>query len=242
MFNIGSHPASSRANPAPRVALFASALMFAAATTSPAAASNGTAEPEPPGFAVATMKLPPRGADGDFVTPNSDKTGAQAFWQLRIGLNVAAIGCRGAEEARLTSHYNRMIERHSPLIRSAETGVIAGLARSGGGNGIAARDKLSTRLFNYFAQPPMHEGFCAKATMIAEQVAGLSADAALDRAPALLAQLDQPFVDFYEDYARWQIAHAAWRALGSDGDQRRADAMRTQMAGGTKAPVSRDGQ
>jgi hypothetical protein len=57
-----------------------------------------------------------------------------------------------------------------------------------------------------------------------------------------LAQLDQPFIDFYEDYARWQIAHAAWRALGNEGDQRREGAGRVQMAGGTKSPAPRDGQ
>jgi hypothetical protein len=120
--------------------------------------------------------------------------------------------------------------------------VIAALAGSHGGNGIAARDKLSTRLFNYFAQPPMHEAFCESAAAIVEQVADLPEKELLARAPALLAQLDQPFVDFYEEYARWEIAHAAWRAMGSEGEQRRADAARTQMAGGEKAPLSRDGQ
>lgn len=229
---------------AARVGALALATTFVVATVPPAAAttSAATAEPEPPGFAVATMKMPPRGTDGDFVTPNSDKQGAQAFWQLRIGLNVAAIGCRGAEEGRMVSSYNRIIERHAPTIRATETRVIADLARTTGGNGMAARDKLSTRLFNYFAQPPMQVSFCASAVGIAEQVAALPADALLDSAPALLAQLDQPFVDFFEDYSRWQVAHAAWRALGPEGEQRRADAGRTVMAGGYNPPIARDGQ
>jgi hypothetical protein len=36
--------------------------------------------------------------------------------------------------------------------------------------------------------------------------------AAMAMAPAMLAQLDQPFVDFYDAYARYQVELAAYRA------------------------------
>ena len=46
--------------------------------------------PLPPGNAAHTQILPGRGVDGRFVTANTAVTGDRAFWQLKIGLNVAA--------------------------------------------------------------------------------------------------------------------------------------------------------
>ena len=65
--------------------------------------------PMPPGNASLTQILPGRAIDGHFVTANSNVTGDRAFWQLKIGLNVAAIGCRGLEETTLVSAYNNII-------------------------------------------------------------------------------------------------------------------------------------
>lgn len=193
--------------------LAAAALALSVGVTPAAWASDALREPLPPGNAAPTLRLPPRAADGDFATPNRDLHGERAFWNVRIALNVAAIGCRGPRAAELVSDYNHLLERHATLIRSSETHVIASLARSGGGNGIAARDKLSTRLFNYFAQPPAQQEFCARAADVADELAQASSDHARTRATAQLAKLDQPFVDFYHAYDRYQVELAAWKAL-----------------------------
>ncbi|WP_332819890.1 hypothetical protein [Sphingopyxis sp.] len=188
------------------------AAIAALNTAVPASAQSLPEEPQAPGFAAPNLRLPPRNAHGDYLTPNRDLAGHDAFWNLRIALNVAAIGCRGPASYQLIADYNRIIARHSPLIRSAETAVIARLGRETGTNGISTRDKVSTRLFNYFAQPPAQREFCRVAGSIAQQAGAMEAAPLLSMAPAMLAQLDQPFVDFYHAYERYEVELVAYRS------------------------------
>jgi hypothetical protein len=203
--------------------IFTAAMIGASAMLAVPAAANGLRAPQPPGNAAATLRLPPRDAGGEFETPNRDLHGERAFWNVRIALNVAAIGCRGPRAAGLVADYNHLLGRHAALVRSSEALVIANLARSGGNNGIAARDKLSTRLFNYFAQPPAQADFCNAAAEVAAEVAEGSSENARLRATALLARLDQPFVDFYHAYERYRIELTAWNALGNNPATRNGD-------------------
>lgn len=166
--------------------------------------------PLPPGNASLTQILPGRGIDGRFVTANSGITGDRAFWQLKIGLNVAAIGCRGLEETTLVSAYNNIIKTHGKVIKSTEKSVITQLGKENRNNGIAPRDRLSTQLFNYFAQPPAQRGFCARANEIAQLVSATPTAQLVEQAPAHLARLDEPFSEFYEAYARYQSDAVAW--------------------------------
>ena len=168
--------------------------------------------PMPPGSAALTQILPGRGIDGRFVTANSHMTGDRAFWQMKIGLNVAAIGCRGLEEATMVSAYNNIIKAHAKVIKATEKTVIKDLGKENGNNGNAPRDRLSTQLFNYFAQPPAQREFCARANEIAQIVSSTPSAQVVEQAPAHLARLDQPFIDFYEAYAKYQVDVAAWDA------------------------------
>ena len=168
--------------------------------------------PLPPGNASLTQILPGRGIDGRFVTANSSISGDRAFWQLKIALNVAAIGCRGTEEATLVSAYNNIIKTHGKVIKSTEKTVISDLGKANKSNGIKERDRLSTQLFNYFAQPPAQRAFCARANEVAQLVSSTPSAQIIEQSPAHLARLDQPFLDFYEAYARYQLDLAAWDA------------------------------
>ena len=168
--------------------------------------------PLPPGNAAHTQILPGRGVDGRFVTANTAVTGDRAFWQLKIGLNVAAIGCRGTEEATLVAAYNKIIKTHAKVIKSTEKSVITELGKQNGNNGIAPRDRLSTQLFNYFAQPPAQRAFCTRANEIAQMVSSTPTAQVIEQAPAHLARLDEPFHEFYEAYAKYQYDVVAWDA------------------------------
>jgi hypothetical protein len=168
--------------------------------------------PLPPGNAALTQILPGRAIDGRFVTANSNITGDRAFWQLKIGLNVAAIGCRGLEESTLVAAYNNIIKTHGKVIKSTEKSVITQLGKDNKNNGIAPRDRLSTQLFNYFAQPPAQRAFCARANEIAQLVSSTPTAQLVEQAPAHLARLDEPFNEFYEAYARYQADVVAWDA------------------------------
>src|SRR3546814_3472275 len=91
-----------------------------------------------------------------------------------------------------------MIKTDGKVTRSTEKSVIKELGKENKNNGIAPRDRLSTRLFNYFAQPPAQRSFCARANEIAQIVSTTPSDQLVEQSPAHLARLDEPFKDFYE--------------------------------------------
>ena len=168
--------------------------------------------PNPPNSSAPDLVIPPTDGLGRRMTPNVDLSAQQALWQLRIGLNVAALNCRGPDEAILVSNYSRFLTTNRAAIARAERAVIADQARIAGTNGVAQRDTLSTRLYNYFAQPPVVQNFCARATSITAMAAAEPGANILNFATTQLPQLDQPFVDFYAAYAQYQTSYAVWYA------------------------------
>lgn len=168
--------------------------------------------PTPPNSAAPDLYIPVTDTLGRRMTPNVDLGPEQALWHLRIALNVAALSCRGPDEAILVANYTRFLDTNRAAITRAERWVIADQARLTGTNGVPARDALSTRLYNYFAQPPVKTEFCSRATAIMAFAAAEPTATMMTFATARLPEIDQPFVDFYNAYARYQANYAAWRA------------------------------
>lgn len=170
--------------------------------------------PVPPNSAAPTMFIPPIDvASGRRMTPNVNLSPEQSLWQFRIAMNVAALNCRGPEEEVLVANYTRFLASHRAAIARAERWVIQDQARQTRTNGISSRDALSTKLFNYFASPPIHEGFCRAATnsmalVVAEPTANI-----LPFSIAHLTLIDQPFVDFYAAFDQYKADYARWQAL-----------------------------
>jgi hypothetical protein len=168
--------------------------------------------PYPPNSAAPNLIIPVTDLNGRRLTPNVDLSPQQALWHLRIALNVAALNCRGAEGPTLISNYGRFLTSNRAAIAASERWVIADQGRKTGTNGVAARDSLSTRLYNYFAQPPVLQRFCP----IAFNISGLAAveptAGILPFSTQRLAEIDQPFVDFYAAYSRYQADLAIWQA------------------------------
>ena len=178
----------------------------------PAPAPTPMIMPVPPNSASPTLVIPAVDATGRRMTPNIDLSPEQALWQLRIGLNVAALSCRGPDEATLVAHYSSFLRNNQRAIAAAERWVIRDQGLRNGTNGIAARDALSTRLYNYFAQPPVKTEFCVRATQIMALAAVEPTANILTFASTQLALLDEPFIAFYANYARYQADFAVWQA------------------------------
>ncbi|MFM6852642.1 MAG: hypothetical protein ACKOUM_00995 [Sphingopyxis sp.] len=183
-----------------------------APTPAPTPAPAPMRMPTPPNSAAPNLTIPGTDATGRRMTLNVNLSPEQALWQLRIGLNVAALNCRGPNEAALVANYTRFLNGNRAAISRAERWVIADQGRLNGNSGVAARDNLSTRLYNYFAQPPVLPSFCARATSIMALAAAEPAASILPFATAQLPLLDQPFVDFYTAYDRYRADMAVWRA------------------------------
>lgn len=184
--------------------------------------------PQPPVGTYAGMTIPARLADGSYATPNANLDSASTVWHLRVALNVAALGCRGAEGQAVTAGYNAMLTRDKAVLARANAAVI----KSEGGQ--ADYDEAMTRLYNYFAQPGAKAAFCAAAATVTGQLAGA---APLDQAagPALAA-LDRPFTDFYRAYDSYRVELAAWQADRSQRSMQPIDE-RPRIAFAAAAPI-----
>ena len=168
---------------------------------------------QPPAGASANLTIPVRRADGSYPTPNQGLSPAAAVWHLRVALNVAALGCRGQSEALIVSGYNQLLRVRRTTLATAERTLIAEHRGQAADADRSAYDSAMTRLYNYFAQPPAQAGFCAAAAPVIAEATIVPAATFGDFAVRAVAQLDQPFVDFYRAYDAYRTARAAPPAM-----------------------------
>lgn len=194
-----------------------------------------TAAPRAPDGAAANLVIPARLPDGSYATPNRSISAAAAAWHLRAAFNVAALNCN---DPALAPAYNQFLKAHRGALRDAHHA----LSREYGD--ASAFDPAMTRLYNYFAQPPVMAHFCATAAPLLHQVAALPAGDLPSVAPAALAQVDRPFTDFYARYDAWRADLAAWRSGTAPTSPRLAYAAEifraeTDIGGGTVTLAAR---
>lgn len=90
---------------------------------------------------------------------------AASAWHLRSGLNVAALACRGPEEAAIVAGYNRLLATR----RAELADVYSAVSREYGS--ASAFDAAMTRLYNNFAQPASQAALCANALTVLDAAA-----------------------------------------------------------------------
>jgi hypothetical protein len=157
----------------------------------------------PPDGAAANLVIPARLVDGSYATPNRNVSAAAAAWHLRAAFNVAALNCN---DPAIATAYNRFLNVHRRALAEAHR-------RAAAFHG-AAFDPAMTRLYNYFAQPPVLARFCAAAGALAQEAAAWPVAGLSEAAGPALARIDQPFVDFYTRYDAWRAAATAPRPTG----------------------------
>ena len=170
------------------------------------------AMPQPPMGAAANLVLPARSLDGRWSTPNSALSSAAAVWHLRSALNVAALGCRDADEPQTVANYNALLASKKSALASADTALRADYRTRFGSNWQDAHDDAMTKVYNFFAQPPVHAAFCAEAKAVLREMALVPADGFVAAAPGALARIEAPFLAFYDAYGLYQRELAAWQA------------------------------
>lgn len=106
----------------------------------------------------------------------------RALWELRAGLNVAALSCKGRGRASVAGPYARMLSRHKTLLAQAYS---AEQRRHGGGF-----DRQQTRLYNRFSNQRDPARFCAAAAGVASRAAAMDSPTLARTAPALLREID----------------------------------------------------
>lgn len=172
--------------------------------------------PQPVAVAVAmpagaspNMRIPVALADGSYPTPSLGLSRPASVWHLRAALNVAAIACRGPTGDAIATRYNAMLSGRKSAFAGAQDAAFKEVRASGAADPQDAWDDAMTRLYNYYALAPARDGFCAAADRVLNAMPGVAADGLADYAPAGLAELDRPFVDFFRAYDAWRYQRAA---------------------------------
>jgi hypothetical protein len=135
----------------------AAAAFAAALPAAPAAAQLYTTEPDFKAGAIEgsdpLVGLPVPGA-----TPAEYR--AHLLWNLRAGLNVAALQCQFAPFLRPVDNYNGLLAHHSGELAAAYTALTGYFKRLHGAKGQKMFDDYSTITYNNFAPVQGQIGFC----------------------------------------------------------------------------------
>ncbi len=166
------------------------------------------AEPALPKGGSPGFEPPAPDGAGGYLTPNRGLSGEETTWHLRVALNVAALGCRGA----LVDGYNALLTAHKTALAATADAVTMRYKARFGQGWQAQHDDAMTRLYNFWALPPAQGAFCAAAQAVLAEAATLAPDTLPGFAATALPRIEAPLVAFFADYDRWRTAHAGWAA------------------------------
>lgn len=177
----------------------------------PAAAQHLDAPPMAPAGAAPNQTIPAHDAQGRFATPNRDLSRDEASWHVRAALNVAALGCRDAAEPETVAAYNRLLRQQRESLAAADAGVKSIYRARNGAGWEDVHDRQMTRVYNFFAQPTAHDGFCSAAREVLARAETVTQAQFADFAAEALPRLEAPFTDFYRAYETYRVTFAAWQ-------------------------------
>jgi len=176
----------------------------------PTPAAQAWTRPLPPMGAAPSFAVPARASDGTYLTPNHALSDADTLWHVRMALNVAALSCRNDPSDAARANYVRLLSVHRSALDQANRTVDAQYRARLGSQAMAARDTHNTKAYNFFAMPPVQDRFCAAAVQVSAAAVAMSGVEFTAYAPNALAQLEQPFVDFFDAFARYKNDLARW--------------------------------
>ncbi len=90
------------------------------------------------------------------------------LWNLRAGLNVAALQCQFSNFLRAVPNYNAVLAHHNVELATAYTALGNYFKRVHGARGQKLFDDYSTATYNNFSTLEAQYGFCQTATSIAK--------------------------------------------------------------------------
>jgi hypothetical protein len=96
---------------------------------------------------------------------------AHLIWNMRAGLNVAALQCQFSPYLRAVDNYNSFLAHHSKELADAYTTITNYFKRTLGPQaGQKAFDGYTTKTYNGFSTLQAQYGFCQTATAIAKEL------------------------------------------------------------------------
>ncbi|MEO5492407.1 MAG: hypothetical protein ABIR08_00095 [Sphingomonas sp.] len=124
---------------------------------------------------------------------SADISPLETLWHVRVALNVAALGCRDADEATTVAAYNSLIRRNTAVLTAANDAVSARYKAQYGARWQDVRERDMTRLYNFFAQPAAQADFCNTAKAVLAQIGMVDSAGLMAFAKTELPALEAPF-------------------------------------------------
>lgn len=94
---------------------------------------------------------------------------AHLLWNMRAGLNVAALSCQFSPYLRTVANYNAIIAHHSRELAAAYTVLEGYFRRVNGRTGPRLFDQYSTNTYNGFSTMEAQFGFCQMAARLGKE-------------------------------------------------------------------------
>jgi len=165
--------------------------------------------PVPPHGAHGGMIIPMRGLDGIRLTVNAHLTPAQTTWNLRSAYNVAALNCDEPEHASIVEGYKYFLKAHQRGLSQVNSSVEEEWRRREGRGFERIRDTYSTRVYNYFALPPVLPQLCDAMVEISAESLTLQPAELEAFSVRNLSRIEGLFEQFYSDFEQYKQDLAA---------------------------------
>jgi hypothetical protein len=158
------------------------------------------------------MAVPGIGIDGKRLTVNSGISPLQRLWNVRAGLNVAALNCRDPRHAGLVENYGAFLNNHKRELSDTNTRLGREYRAQHGSGYRNVQDAYMTKVYNYFALPPALSAFCDEALMLSGEAAATPRGALGGFSDIALPRMEAVFENFFRSYEQYRVDVAAWDA------------------------------
>lgn len=146
--------------------------------------------------ALAQATLAATGTPAALPNATAKDVRADAVWQMRAGLNVAALQCQFSPFLRTVNNYNAFLRQHSDELAASFKGMTDYFVRTRGKAGQRAFDSYATRTNQSFATFDAQYSFCEAAATLGRKALsvpkGKFGDFAVAELPTLRASLVTP--------------------------------------------------
>jgi hypothetical protein len=130
---------------------------------------------------------------------------AHLLWNLRSGLNVAALQCQFSPYLRTVDNYNSLLAHHSRELTSAYQALEGYFRRVHGRTGPRRFDDYSTQTYNNFSSLQAQLGFCQTASRIGKAALATRKGELHQVATARMRELRSSLQPTYEAFSFLQM-------------------------------------
>jgi len=125
---------------------------------------------------------------------------AHLVWNLRAGLNVAALQCQFSPYLRTVANYNAFLGHHARELGAAYTALEGYFRRLNGRTGPRQFDIYSTQTYNNFSTLRAQIGFCQTAARISKEALATRKGELGQLAQARMRELRSSLTPAYDNY------------------------------------------